>query len=105
MSVKGHERKMAFIWAVDYYKHDILFSGLYPSESFEAYHNCFTFLKRIGYNMKVIVSDEHQNILRAGKAVFPKARQQICHTHYLRNIRKELRTMGMNPEHRTFLAD
>jgi hypothetical protein len=50
---------MAFIWAVDYYKHDILFSGLYPSETYLAYENCFRFLRKIGFQAKAIICDEH----------------------------------------------
>ena len=42
VAVKGRKRKMAFIWAIDYYKHDILFSLLVPDETYIAYWNCFS---------------------------------------------------------------
>lgn len=88
VAVKPHKEKMALIWAVDYYKHDILYYALVPTESYYAYHICLNFLRRIGFQAKCIICDEHDSIIKATNSVFPKARVQLCHTHLLRNMQK-----------------
>lgn len=90
VSIRG--RKYAFIWVVDYYHHDILYSILAPSESYQAYRSCFSHLKKMGIFPRVMTADEHSSIYRALKDVFPSAKLQLCHVHILRNIRKQLDT-------------
>jgi transposase-like protein len=90
VSVKGHKDKMAFIWFLDYYKHDILFSILVRRETYSAYWQGFKLLKRLDYPCKAVIADEHPAIHAAAKDNFPKARFQLCHTHILRNIRSSL---------------
>jgi transposase-like protein len=102
VSVKGRSRKMAFIWVIDYYKHDILFSLLVPDETYTAYWNCLKFLKRINVPVRAIICDEHKAILQASQAVFPRARIQYCHTHILRNIQYQL-DVRVSQEDRIFL--
>lgn len=95
---------MASIWAVDYLKHDILYRSLVPEESYLAYSLCLKFLKKIGYQAKAVVCDEHQAIIKSTIDIFPKARIQICHTHVLRNIQKLL-NIRYNQEDLVFFKD
>jgi len=90
IAVKGHHRKLASIWAVDYLTHDILYRSLVPEENYLAYSLCLKFLRKIGYPVKAVICDEHQAIIQSTCDIFPKAKIQICHTHVLRNIQKLL---------------
>ena len=44
----------------------------------------------MGYNLMVVVSDDNQNIYQAAKKIFPCSTSQLCHVHYLRNIKYDL---------------
>lgn len=90
LPVKGHERKMCFIWAIDYYTHDVLYHMLVPEETVYAYWVMFKFLKRCNYQLQCLICDEHQSILKSVEMVYPRAKVQICLTHYKRNIQKLL---------------
>lgn len=88
--VRPHKRKIAFIWAIDYYTHDIVWSNLVLSENYEAYYWMFKGLKKAGYKPKALICDDHQAIQEAFKSVFPRSLIQVCITHYKRNIQKQL---------------
>jgi len=88
ISVRGV--KMAFIWAIDYYTHDIVWHMLVPEENSLAYLTLFKRLRSSGYELKGLTCDEHQAILGTVNLVFPKASVQICIVHYLRNVRYKL---------------
>lgn len=88
ISVRGV--KMAFIWAIDYYTHDVVWHMLAPSENSLAYLPLFKRLKSAGYELKGLTCDEHPAILGTVNLVFPNAVVQICTAHYLRNIRYKL---------------
>jgi len=81
---------MAFIWAIDYYTHDIVWHMLTQSENNLAYLSLFRRIKSANYQLKYVVCDEHPSILYAAITIFPKAKIQICTTHYKRNIQKQL---------------
>ena len=87
VKVRGYEKKVPFIYAIDYFKHDVPFGLLAVGESYEAYLTLFQTLKDIGYNPAVIVSDEATSLPPALERVFPRAKQQLCLTHYVENIR------------------
>ncbi|MBL8015214.1 MAG: transposase [Candidatus Doudnabacteria bacterium] len=90
VSVRGHESKMAFIWAIDYYTHDIVWWMLTSTENSTAYMSLFRRLKSSNYSLKALVCDEHSSILTTVNFVFSDAQVQICTTHYLRNLRYKL---------------
>lgn len=104
VSVRGHERKMAFIWLIDYYTHDILLWSLVPTESFEAYYCLFRHLRSIGYQLKTLTCDDHKAIQEACEAVFPNTSIQLCLTHFQRNIQKRL-DLRTNLRDRNFFRD
>jgi transposase-like protein len=87
VKVVGYEKKIPFIYAIDYFKHDIPAGILVPGESYGAYLKLLHTLKDLGYDPKVIVSDEAPSLPSALERVFPMAKQQICLVHFLENIR------------------
>ncbi len=88
ISVRG--RQTAFIWAIDYYTHDIVWHMLVPTENSLAYLTLFKRLRSVGYELKGLTCDEHPAILGTVNLVFPNAVVQICIVHYLRNVRYKL---------------
>lgn len=87
VKVRGYEKKIAFIYALDYLSHDIVAGVLAVGESYEAFLKLFNILKEIGYDPKVVVSDETPALPLALERVFPSCFQQLCLTHYVENIR------------------
>lgn len=88
LSVAG--KKMAFIWALDYYTHDIIWYELVPKENSQAYLLLFERIRSSNYQLKCLVCDEHKSILHSVNQVFTNASVQICITHYKRNIKHNL---------------
>ena len=101
IKARGYRKKIAFIWAIDYLTHDIVATLLAPSENHLAYLKLFSILKRCGYSLQIAVADDHGAIYEALMRVYPKAHLQLCHVHYLENIRKLLR-IRTEPDHLTF---
>lgn len=87
IKVRGYEKKIAFIYALDYLSHDIVAGILAVGESYEAFLKLFSILKEVSYTPKVVISDETPALPLALERVFPRCFQQLCHTHYLENIR------------------
>jgi transposase-like protein len=91
VAVKGFERKIPFLFGIDYLTHDILHGQLFLAEDEVAFSQYFQALKDLGYNLRIVVADDRQGIKQALRKVFPYARLQLCHNHYLDNIRKVLK--------------
>ena len=92
VKVKGYDRKIAFIYGIDYLTHDIPVCLLAITENYQSYKQFFTKLKNSNYKLRGLVSDEHDAILPACKQVFgERILRQVCHTHFLENIRRNLR--------------
>lgn len=91
IAVKGFERKIPFLFSIDYHSHDIPYGDLFASEDEAAFSQYFQTLKDIGYNLKIVVADDRAGIKQALNKVFPYARLQLCQNHYLENIRKVLK--------------
>jgi transposase-like protein len=92
IKVRGYDTKIPLLWGLDYLSHDIPVFRLAPSESYQSWLKYFGYLKSIKYPLKIVVCDDNENIRRAAKYIFPRALIQLCHNHYLENIRKALRT-------------
>jgi transposase-like protein len=91
LAVKGFERKIPFLFGLDYLTHDIPHGDLFLAEDEVAFSRYFQNLKNLGYNLRVVVADDRQGIKQALRKVFPYARLQMCQFHYLENIRKLLK--------------
>ena len=104
VKVKGYERKIPFLYGMDYTTHDLPICLLAQSESFEAWTQFFTKLKNMDYPLVSVTCDDNPAIKQAAKYVFPNIIVQICHVHFLENIRKTLR-VRTDETYRIFFAD
>lgn len=91
VAVKGFERKIPFLYGIDYLTHDIPYGELFLVEDEAAFSQYFQTLKDLGYNLKIVVADDRQGLKQALRKVFPYARLQLCQNHYLENIRQLLK--------------
>lgn len=91
VAVKGYARKIPFIWALDYLSHDIPYGDVYAAEDELAFSQFFSKLKELGYHPRIVVADDRGGLKAALLKVFPHAKLQLCHNHYLENIRRELK--------------
>ncbi|MBU2102468.1 MAG: transposase [Candidatus Omnitrophica bacterium] len=92
IAVKGYEKKIPLLWGLDYLSHDIPVYRLAPSESYQSWLKYFGYLKSMRYPMKMVVCDDNKNIQLAAKYIFPNVLIQLCHNHFMENIRRELHT-------------
>ncbi|MFH0770609.1 MAG: transposase [Candidatus Peregrinibacteria bacterium] len=104
VAVKGYAEKIPFIYGIDYVTHDIPVCLLAPSENFEALVQFFTKLKNMNYPLRSVTCDENDAIRMAAQYVFPGCIVQICHVHFLENIRRTLKVRS-EETYRRFLAD
>jgi hypothetical protein len=88
--VKGYNKKIPFIYGIDYLTHDIPLGIIAPSENELAYSKYFKTIKAMGYSLQVVVCDDNAPLHNAVLDVFPRARIQLCNTHFLENIRQQL---------------
>jgi transposase-like protein len=63
---------------------------LFPAEDEMAFSQFFQKLYDLGYDLRIVVADDRDGLKQALLKVFPYAKLQLCHNHYLDNIRKLL---------------
>jgi transposase-like protein len=91
IKVKGFNKKIPFIYGIDYLKHDFPVGILSPSESEEAFRKYFRLLKTCNYPLQVVICDDILSSLKPGLLYYyPKAKIQLCHNHCLEGIRQKL---------------
>ena len=91
IKVRGYEKKIPMLWGIDYLTHDIPVKLLAPSENEAAFDRYFGLLETVGYTPKIVVVDDRAGIARALHRHFPHARVQLCHVHFLENLRQALK--------------
>lgn len=91
VGIKGFERKIPFIYGIDYLTHDIPLGDLFVSEDERSFSAFFGRLKQLGYTPKIVVADDRAGLKQALNKVFPNARLQLCQNHYLENLRQLLK--------------
>lgn len=91
VAVKGFADKIPFIYGIDYLTHDIPLGNLHAAEDEMAFSVFFGKLKQLGYQLRVVVADDRGGLKTALLKVFPRARLQLCHNHYLENLRTNLK--------------
>jgi transposase-like protein len=91
VAVKGFDQKIPFLYCIDYLTHDIPFGDLYPAEDEAAFSQFFQKLYDLGYDVRIVVADDRGGLKQALHKVFPYAKLQLCHNHYLENIRRDLK--------------
>ncbi len=88
--VQGFEKKIPFVYAIDYESHDIPHSDLFVAEDEASFSHFFQKLYDLGYDLKIVIADDRKGLKPALLKVFPYAKLQLCQIHYLENIRKDL---------------
>lgn len=101
VKVKKHDRKVPVTYGVDYKTHDIPHFRLTRTEDYLNCKRFFESIKLTSYPLQAIVCDDNKNIYNAAKYVFPKVVVQLCHVHFLRNM-KTLLDLENNPYHQVF---
>ena len=91
VAVKGFDRKIPFIYGIDYLTHDIPHGDLFTEESEMAFSQFFQKLYDLDYDLKIVVADDRPGLKQALNKVFPYAKLQLCHNHFLENIRQLLK--------------
>lgn len=104
VNVKGYEQKIPLLWGLDYLSHDIPVFTLAPSESYQSWLKYFGYLKSIRYPLQIVICDDNENIQSAAKYIFPNILIQICHNHFLENIRRDL-SVRTEERYRSFVLD
>jgi len=101
IAVKDFERKIPCIWALDYLSHDPIHGDLFAAEDEAAFSLFFQKLYDLGYDLRIVVADDRDGLKQALLKVFPYAKLQLCHNHYLDNIRNLL-NIRSNPRYEHF---
>jgi transposase-like protein len=91
VAVKGFAHKIPFLYGIDYLTHDIPLGDLYPAEDEISFSRFFSQLKALGYGPSIVVADDRAGLKQALNKVFPHCRLQLCHNHYLENLRRLLK--------------
>lgn len=91
IAVKGFADKIPFIYGIDYLTHDIPLGDLCVAEDELSFSVFFGKLKQLGYPLRAVVADDRKGLKNALNKVFPHARLQLCHNHYLENLRQSLK--------------
>jgi transposase-like protein len=91
VAVKGFNAKIPFLYCMDYLTHDIPFGDLYAAEDEMSFSQFFGQLKALGYYPAIVVADDRGGLKAALAKVFPHSLLQLCHNHYLENLRKLLK--------------
>lgn len=104
VTVKGYDKKIPFIYSIDFLTHDIPVGVLGPAESYQVFFRLFRLLKAVGYPLQIVVCDDSSAIKLALKKVYPKAKIQLCHNHYFENLRQYL-SIRTEEKYRPFFYD
>lgn len=91
IAVKGFNQKIPFVYGIDYLSHDIPYGDLYPAEDEMAFSRFFQKLYDLGLDIRIVVADDRAGLKQALHKVFPYAKLQLCHNHYLENLRSRLK--------------
>ncbi len=101
VKVRGFRNKIPWIYGMDYLTHDIVVSMLAPSENTVVLTQFFAILKRCRYPLQIVVSDDREAIAQGLERIYPYGRLQLCHNHYVENIRRQL-CIRTDPMHQLF---
>jgi len=102
IAVKGYERKIPFIYGIDYLTHDIPTYIFSIAENFMSLKKFFASLRLLNYPLEYLVSDDNTNILSSCLDVYPKVKFQLCTNHFKENIRKPL-NVRTDPTYKPFM--
>jgi len=91
ISVKGYDHKVAFLWGIDYFRHDFPVILLARSESYKSWAKYFEFFRIINNIPDYLVCDDNSPLKIAARYKFPNVKVQTCYNHFKEGIRRDLR--------------
>lgn len=104
VKVRHYDKKIPFIYGIDYLTHDIPVGILAPSENSQAFMKFFRLLKTIKYPLQIVICDDTSALKHGMLYTYDNARIQLCHTHYLENIRQALK-IRTDAQYHSFFYD
>lgn len=105
VAVKGYDQKIPFIYGIDYLTHDIPFGDLFLAEDYTAFYRFFRVLREeLHYPLKAVIADDRKGLKTALNQHFPYTRLQLCHTHYVENLRQALDIRSDEKYHHFFFS-
>lgn len=102
VKVKEYPKKIPFIWCVDFLIHDFPIGLLAESESKHAFEQLFQSLKEMGYPLRIVIADDVEALKAPLFKHFPNTQLQLCHVHYIENIRQLLHIRTQTTYHHFF---
>jgi transposase-like protein len=102
VKVKGYDKKIPFIFGLDYDSHDIVHDQLSLSESNDSFDQFFKELKQANYPLKIVVSDDRAGLKTACLRYYPGVLFQTCVGHFMESLRQLLSTRT-NDKYQHFL--
>jgi len=102
VAVKDFEQKIPFVYGIDYLTHDIPHGNLFTAEDQMSFSAFFQKLYDINYPLRVVVADDRAGLKQALNKVFPYAKLQLCHNHFVENIRQLLNIRTDDKYHHFF---
>lgn len=91
INVKGYNRKIAFLWGVDYEKHDFPIILLARSESYNSWTKFFQIFRILNHYPRLIVCDDNSPLKIAARYKFPNTKIQTCYNHFKEGLRRDLK--------------
>lgn len=89
--VKGYKNELAFLWGIDYFRHDFPIILLAHSESYQAWAKFCEYFKILNHTPDYIVCDDNSPLKISARYKFPDVKVQTCYNHFKEGIRKSLR--------------
>lgn len=103
LAVRGYDAKIPVIYGIDYLSHDIPVGDLFVAEDGTAFYRFFrTLREELHYPLRAVVADDRSGLKQALNQVFPYAKLQLCHNHYLNNLRDLLKIKTQEKYHHFF---
>lgn len=90
VKVKRFDKKIPFVYGIDFLTHDLPTGLLAPSENEQVFLRFFRLLKMSNYHLRVVICDDLQAVDLALNQVYPQAKIQLCHNHFFENLRQYL---------------
>lgn len=104
VKVRGFKRAIPYLYGIDYLTHDIPHGILTPAEDLISFRRILFDLKKINYPLQLLITDDRPGISEAIKQAYPWAKLQLCHVHYLENLRRVLKVRTDQEHHPFFNA-
>lgn len=90
-NIASKDHDWVFLWGIDYFRHDVPFFLVAPSESYQSWSKLFFYFRIISNHPELVVCDDNTNLKMAARRNFPAVKIQTCFNHFKENIRRDLK--------------